>query len=297
MNTPDLPSSWDLGDLEKKWLSHLESMIADKKTTLPLKRVRFQAEGEPTYSDITSRWPEMTAEERSDGWKSLIETAEKSIQEVLPTCVQCGECCRNSSPTLHLDDLDILREEKIPWNTLVTIRQGEPARNPHSGKPFFLPTDYIKVREKEGSRECVFLDAEADTCTLYGNRPLQCRAQACWDSSQLDELIDEPRLTRKDLFANVKPLIQLIEEHDRRCSFEKMRQMFDELKETKGKNIDAILDLLAFDEHVRQFAGEKMTIPENVLDLVFGKKLSDRVSLFGFKVEIAEDGTRTLLPQ
>jgi Fe-S-cluster containining protein len=297
MNTPDLPSSWNLGDLEKKWLSHLESMIADKKTSLPLKRLRFQTEQEPAYGEVMNRWLEMNDEERSNGWQSLTESAEKSIQELLPTCVQCGECCKHSSPTLHLEDLDIIRAEKIPWDSLLTIREGEPARNPHTGKPFFLPTDYIKIREKEGSRECLFLDPENDTCTLYQSRPLQCRAQACWDSSQLDELIDEPRLSRRDLFANVKPLIQLIEEHDRRCSFEKMRKLFEALKETEGKNIDAIIDLLAFDEHVRQFAGKKMNIPETVLDLMFGKDLSDRVGLFGFKVEIAADGTRTLTPQ
>ncbi len=297
MNTPNSPANWDIDDLKKHWVSHLESMIADKKTTLPLKRVRFQAEGEPAFGDILGGWPDMTDEERSSGWKSLLETADKSIQEIMPTCVQCGECCKNSSPTLHLEDLEILREEKIPWDTLVTIRQGEPARNPHSGKPFFVPTDYIKIREKENSSECVFLDAENGTCNLYGNRPLQCRAQACWDSSLLDELVDEPRLTRGDVFANVKPLIQLIKEHDRRCSFEKMRELFDALQETEGKNIDAILDLLAFDEHVRLFACEKINIPKNVLDLVFGKKLSDRVGLFGFKVEVAQDGTSTLLPK
>ncbi len=296
MNTPNSPSNWDISTLEKKWLSHLESMIADEKTSLPLKRLRFQAEQEPVYTDLMNRWAEMSAEERAKGWKSLTESVEKSTQELLPTCVQCGECCKNSSPTLHLEDLEMIREEKIPWDSLVTLRKGEPARNPHSGEPFFLPTDYIKIREKDRSRECTFYDPENEICTLYQDRPLQCRAQACWDSSQLDELIDEPRLTRKDLFANVKPLMQLMDEHDRRCSFENMRNMFETLKETEGKSIDAVIDLLAFDEYVRQFAGEKMNIPENVLELVFGKCLSDRVGLFGFKIEIEADGTRTIKP-
>lgn len=296
MNTPDSPSNWDIGTVEKRWLSHLELMIADEKTTLPLKRLRFQSEQDPAYTDLMSRWAEMSAEERTNGWKNLLESVDKNIQELLPTCVQCGECCKNSSPTLHLEDLELIREEKIPWDSLVTLRGGEPARNPHSGEPFFLPTDYIKIREKAGSRECTFFDPDNEMCTLYQDRPLQCRAQACWDSSQLDELIDEPRLTRADLFTNVKPLLQLIEEHDRRCAFEKMRNLFETLKETKGENIDAIVDLLAFDDHVRQFASEKMNIPENVLDLVFGKSLSDRIGLFGFKIEVEADGTRTIQP-
>ena len=274
----------------------LESMIADKKTNLTLKRVRFQAEAEPAYGDIVNRWPKMNEQERASGWQTLVESAAKSVQELLPTCVQCGDCCRNSSPTLHLEDLELLRQEKIPWDRLVTIRAGEPAVNPHSGKPFFVPTDYIKIREKKDPRECSFLDPETDTCTLYQDRPLQCRAQACWDSSQLDELMNEEQLTREDLFANVEPLLKLIEEHDNRCSFEKMRSLFDELKETEGKNIDAIIELLAFDEHIRQFTVEKMNLPEEVLDLVFGRNLSERVGLFGFQVQIAADGTRTLAP-
>ena len=88
----------------------------------------------------------------------------------------------------------------------------------------------------------------------------------------------------------------MIDEHDRRCSFEEMRKLFDELQETKGKNIDTIIDLLAFDEHIRQFTAEKMNIPEKVLDLVFGRSLSERVGLFGFKIDISPDGTRTLTP-
>ncbi len=37
-------------------------------------------------------------------------------------------------------------------------------------------------------------------------------------------------------------------------------------------------------------------VPEANLDLVFGRKLSDRVRLFGFRVEQDKDGTKTLLP-
>ena len=74
------------------------------------------------------------------------------------------------------------------------------------------------------------------------------------------------------------------------------QEVRDELKETEGKNIDAIVELLAFDEHIRQFTVEKMNLPEDVLDLVFGRSLSERVGLFGFQVEVAADGTRSLTP-
>ena len=57
----------------------------------------------------------------------------EATQELLPTYVGCGECCRKSAPTLGQEDLVLLREEALPWAELVTLREGEPARSPFEG--------------------------------------------------------------------------------------------------------------------------------------------------------------------
>ena len=94
----------------------------------------------------------MNGSQRLNSWKSLLEAAENMVREILPACVQCGECCRKGSPTLHEEDLDLLQEGKIPWGQLVTLREGEPAFSPFDEKPFLLPSECIKIREKAGAK-------------------------------------------------------------------------------------------------------------------------------------------------
>ncbi len=61
---------------------------------------------------------------RLDAWKRLLLAAEESCRTILPACVQCGECCRMGSPTLHLEDIPLLQSGKIPWDQLITLRKG-----------------------------------------------------------------------------------------------------------------------------------------------------------------------------
>jgi len=89
----------------------------------------------------------------------------------------------------------------------------------------------------------------------------------------------------------------MIEEHDRRCSFEEMRTLFEELKESKGETASRVVDFIAFEEHYRSFVAEKLNIPNDTLDLVFGRALSSMVRLFGFRVDVDKDGTKILMPE
>ena len=177
------PATWDEEKLLRTWLKHLKGLMDESGITLPEKRIRFQAEQNVIFLETRQRWSKLGDSERLNAWKRLLELSERIVQEVLPSCVQCGECCRNGSPTLQLEDLDLLRQEKIPWSELVTLRNGEPVRSPFKEKIFFLIDERIKIREKAGTQECVFFDAKSDRCSLYTDRPLQCRAQACWDPS------------------------------------------------------------------------------------------------------------------
>jgi Fe-S-cluster containining protein len=289
------PADWDENTLHKNWINYLINLIKETKSSVPLKRIQFQVEQSTEYQEIVNRWPRMNASERLKAWKKLLESSDQTALEVLPTCVQCGECCRRGSPTLHLEDLDLLRQGKIPWEQLLTIRRSEPVKSAFEEKPFFLLDERIKIREKEGTQECVFLDASACDCGIYADRPLQCRAQACWDETQAKELAKQSYLTRRDIFEGVELLLGFITEHDRRCSFEKLNQAFQNLAENQGKTIDEVLELLAYEEHFRQFLSEKLNIPESNLELVFGRSFSNLVPLFGFRVIEEPDGSKCLV--
>jgi Fe-S-cluster containining protein len=281
--------------LRDAWSAHLERLVREKKTSFPLKRLRHQAEQDPVFKETLNRWSSLGASDREAAWEKLTEAAVRSTREVLPVCVRCGDCCRKGSPTLMREDLERVREGNIPWEQLVTLRPGEPVRSPFTGSLFHLQEERIKIREREGSRACFFLDEETGLCTRYEDRPAQCRVQVCWDPEPARALEERPHLTRRDLFRDVEDLVRLFDEHDRRCSFTLLREAFEALSETKGERVDPVIEILAFDDHIRSFVVERFEVFSETLDLLFGRSLSRLARLFGFRVEASPDGTRTLL--
>jgi len=291
------PADWDMDTLRANWVEHLERIFRKLPVSIPMKRVIFQVERTPVHQEIKARWNDMDGDERLRSWKRLLEESGKVLEEVLPVCVLCGECCRRGSPTLQLEDLDLLRSGRLPWNQLFTIRRGQPVRSPFKDEIAFLVDERVKVREKPGTQECVFFDHATDRCLVYADRPAQCRAQACWDPSVAEDLARQPYLTRRDVFGDIELIVELIAEHDRRCSFDALKEAFERLEASGGENLDEIVQLLAYEDHFRHFLGEQLKIPPESLDLVFGKSLADLVPLFGFRVEEQADGSKCLLAE
>ena len=293
------PGEWDEAVMKKKFVEFLTHLVEDTNSSLPYKRIQYQVEQSIAYEEIRKLWARLTPTERMNGWKRLLETAEEAIRDVLPTCVQCGECCRKGSPTLHQEDLELLQYGKIPWEQVYTLRKGEPVRPPegeNDGKPFFLLDERIKVREHQDGSGCVFLDKSSDLCGIYADRPIQCRAQACWDPSESRELGKGVYLTRQDIFEKVGLLVQTIMEHEKRCSFEALHEAFKELQATEGRTIEDFLKLVAYEDHFRSFVREQFNIPPNQLELVFGRSFADLMPVFGFKVQDDDDGVKCLVP-
>ena len=290
------PDHWDDGLMQEKWLERMRGLVADGKVTIPLKRIVYQVEQAPEYWSILNDWKSMNGSGRRDAWDRLLNFSEQSAKEVLPTCVQCGECCRKSSPTLHTEDLSLIRNNKLPWDRLVTLRVGEPVRNPFEDKLFTLQEERIKVKEKPNGGGCVFHDDVTDLCRIYEDRPIQCRAQACWDPSPARQLTEQPYLTRKELFSELEFLVELLDEHDRRCRFEELQAAFDQLRSSNGDNIEQVIDMIAFEDHFRNFICEQFEVPGNTIDLFFGRGFVELIHVFGFRVKENADGTRMLLP-
>ncbi len=289
------PGTWNQEQLLQSLTDHLNQLITASSSSLPANRLLLQLRQDTIFQDTFKRWQTMGSTERLDSWRNLLECAGKHAREALPYCVRCGECCRQSSPTLHLEDLELLQQDGIPWNQLVTLRRGEPVRSPFEEQVFHLLDERIKIREKPGSQECVFLGDQGDSCLIYENRPLQCRAQACWDEEPAKQLNKQPYLTRRDIFQSVELLLKLITEHDRRCSFDQINKAFLQLQADYGESIDTVLGLLEYEDHFRHFLAEQLKIPADNLELIFGRSHAQLVALFGFRVEQEPDGTRRLV--
>ncbi len=290
------PSAWDIDQFRANWFVFLEALLKEEANLLiPSRRIRWQIEQTQAFQEVVSGWDNMEGSHRLDAWKRLLLAAEDACRTILPACAQCGECCRMGSPALHLEDIVLLRSGKIPWDRLVTLRKGEPARSPFDGMPFVLPEERIKIREKEGLRECVFLISETDRCSIYVDRPLQCRAQACWDPIPARDTAELPFLLREHIFEGVDLLLEIIAEHETRCGFAVLSDAFEELSRSNGANVREVLRLLSYEEHFRQFVSDKFKIPAQNMELLFGRSFARMTTLFGFRVKEEPDGTRCLL--
>ncbi len=294
-HSPASPGDWNQEQFIQNLKDRLAQVVGENLSNLPIQRLIVQVEQDSTYQDILKRWSKMDSSERLTAWKTLLDCVAALSQEVLPYCVRCGECCRKSSPTLHLEDLELLQHSRIPWNQLITLRRGEPVHSPFQEEVFFLLDERIKVREDRESQTCVFFDKKENSCLIYENRPLQCRAQACWDDTPARDLAKQPYLTRRDIFSDVDLLVDLMAEHDRRCSFDRLKQAFQELQADRAESISNLLELLGYEEHFRGFLAEQLNIPADTLELIFGRSYADLVPLFGFHVEVEVDGTRRLV--
>lgn len=288
---------WGLDELRGRWDRCLEDLTASPGFDMPLKRLRFQAGEDPELARIFSEWPGLDGEAREQAWKDLMEVAARAAAEVFPICVGTGDCCRKGSPSLFEEDLELVKNEEIPWKELVTLRSGERARAPEDGEPFDLPEEHLKIREDPETGACVFYDEEGEKCRIYVNRPLQCRAQACWDPEPGLELMEEARLSRARLFQEVPVLRDLILEHERRWPFSALREAMGRIESSSGEKVEDALRLLAEEASFRELVEEKMGVPTEVMSFLFGRSYTDLVALFGLQVVREEDGSRVLRPR
>jgi len=291
------PSSWDIEQFRAHWSVFIEALLKEEASTLiPSRRIRCQIEQTPAFREVVSGWGHLSGPGRLAAWKRLLLAAEEVCRTILPACVQCGECCRMGSPVLHLEDLPLLTSGKIPWDQVITLRRGEPARSPFDGRPFILPEERIKVREKKDMQECVFLSGETDQCSIYSDRPLQCRAQACWDPMPARDTAQLPFLLRKHIFEDEDLFLKIITEHENRCGFPALADAFERFgRNPSEENIQEVLGLLSLEEHFRDFVSEEFTIPGLNVELLFGRSFSEMIVLFGFRVVIESDGTRCVV--
>ena len=169
-------------------------------------------------------------------------------------CIRCGECCLRSSPTLHQEDIPLLRKGVIRKRDLLTVRKGELVRDNINEDLTVALHEMIKVRErKEGIKGgCIFYDDIGKGCRIYENRPLQCSALKCWDTEDFMRVFQKPKPERRALIDD-GTLLGLIEEHDRRCAYHSLEEDIKGIEIQGEKAVERIIDRLKFDFHLRPF--------------------------------------------
>ena len=227
-------------------------------------------------------------EEKMDN--PLIYKPETTISE----CIRCGTCCEKGGPCLHLEDRMLIEKGNIPSNCLYTLRKGELAHDNVKGCLKPVASDIIKIKGKNDSWTCLFFDDVKKGCTIYDDRPLECRALKCWDTEQLEKIYANTRLTRKDLVSGVKGLRDLIKDHQARCDYKKIQQLIKDLAGSKKNHARRkLLEIVHYDAEIRNLVVSRGGLDAEMLDFLFGRPLSKTLGNYGIKIH--QDGEKICL--
>lgn len=200
-------------------------------------------------------------------------------------CNRCGTCCEKGGPAFHRDDRVLIEKGGIPSKYLYTIRRGEIARDTVKDCLMPVASDIIKIKGKEDSWTCVFFNVTEKSCTIYDDRPQECRTLKCWDTRDLENIYARGRLTRKDLLSGVEGLWDLIKDHQARCNYEEIRDLIKELKGSKNKPARRRLaEIIRYDTEIRELVVAKGGMDPAMLDFLFGRPLIKTLPDYGLKI-------------
>jgi len=184
----------------------------------------------------------------------------------------------------------LIEKGKIPSKYLYTIRKGELAHDNVKGCLKPVDSDIIKIKGKKDSWTCIFFDEVKKGCTIYDDRPLECRALKCWDARELEQIYADTRLTRKDLVSEVKGLWDLIQEHQARCDYEKIRNLIKDLADGKRAGTRRELqEIINYDAEIRKLVVARGGLDPELLDFLFGRPLTETLGNYGVKVHQIEE--------
>ncbi len=205
-------------------------------------------------------------------------------------CIRCGECCLRSSPSLQITDAPLVYEGVIKRSDLYSVRVGELVWDNIRDELKVTDTELIKVREKGSGEGCVFYDDAEKACTIYGHRPAQCKALACWDESEFMRVYAKPKAGRKEIIHD-HTLFRLIDEHEKRCAYAQLDKCVKKIESDGEKAVENILQILKFDHDIRCLIPEKLGVDSDEIDLILGRSLTKTIAMFGLKVVRKPDGS------
>ena len=199
-------------------------------------------------------------------------------------CTMCGTCCQRGGPAFHQEDKPLIDQGIIPLRDLFTIRKGEMARDDIMGALMPLPTDLIKIKGKPGSWACRYLDSQ-NRCSIYEQRPLECRILKCWDTREIERIYSKNRLTRQDLIENVEGLWELVETHQIKCDYHTIRKLAFRLKSrSKEDAVKKLKEIIAYDRHIRALVFSHHHVDVELADFLLGAPLSVTLPRLGIYI-------------
>jgi len=205
-------------------------------------------------------------------------------------CIRCGECCLATGPSLQKTDLPLFFNHVLDGALLYTIRKGELVRDNINDKLVFADEEIIKLRNREAGEGCILYENQEKTCTIYGDRPIQCRAFSCWDDEKFKEVFSGPKAVREDMIKD-PGLLRLISAHEEVCNYQTISRHVKAIEQQGEIMVQKILKILHYDQDIRRLSRDKLSIDPRELDLLYGRPLTETIHMFGLKVEQGADGS------
>jgi Fe-S-cluster containining protein len=215
---------------------------------------------------------------------------EPQIEVKKTHCTRCGECCLAAGPSLQKSDLPLFFNHVLDSTHLYTIRKGELVRDNINDALKFTDQEIIKQKDRETGKGCILYDDGEKACTIYADRPSQCRAFACWDSEEFKAVFAEPKATRKDIIRDPN-LLRLISAHEKTCDYQVISHYVKQIQQKGDSIIREVLKILQYDQDIRRLTHEKLGIDPRELDLLYGRPLTETIHMFGLTVKQEADGS------
>ena len=186
---------------------------------------------------------------------------------------------------MHFEDALLFRKGILDRIHVYTLRQGEMVRGLDETLTV-LKQEIIKIKGQGGAWTCTFYDEKESVCTIYDHRPVECRALKCWDTQDLNNVMNRPYLQRRDLLNANDGILEIMDAHEKRCSYIALESA---AKQLKGRDSDEaatkILDLVKYDGFMRAFLAEKFNLDPEMMEFFFGRALSATIGMFGIAVK------------
>ena len=209
-------------------------------------------------------------------------------------CSRCGVCCEKGGPGFHQSDRKLIEKGTIPTRCLFTIRKGEFAYDNVKGALVPVESDVIKIKGQDDSWTCLFFDDRHKSCTIYHDRPLECRVLKCWDTLEFEQMYAKHRLTREDLISAVDGLWDLVRSHQERCDYDHIRSLIENLAGNRKNEVRRELaEIIQYDIEIRQLVVAKGNMDPEMLEFLFGRPLTKTLPKYG--IRIRQQGEKILI--
>jgi len=212
-------------------------------------------------------------------------SAEAGKEKPISECRRCGTCCKKGGPSFHHADKALIEKGVIHSKYLYTIRKGEMAYDNVRQCLELVSSDVIKLKGKGDGWTCILFDEKQNACTIYENRPIECRALKCWDTKALEELYAKRRLKREDLVADIEGLWGIIKDHQARCNYETIQKLVNAINSDRGGEArQKLAEIIQFDIEIRKLVVSRGELDMEMLDFLFGRPLKQTLKNFGLKM-------------